>query len=805
MSRDSVQLYAAAREIPVREALDELSQRTALPRRMLSKWARDYQTLLLDPLDRVMAVLQEGRRRILRRKSGHVSGAARALQAWPGSDIETLSRTLGQVFSDVSRPDLVAAMRPWRLKTGRRKFRDMIVIPGCDVVGRPRSLQIYDAGGNEYEVVFPLFNEVDNKIDVGLCLLDQVSPEGPIFCVPGGKLASHLYCRHYADSLEPFSVVGWNSGTLASSWYSLRHREKYFWSSTCTIDTFHQARLAGYAAVALDPQITADDPLIRLRRMGVAAWRRTVLKTAQAWEIALGQWLLARSDHEAQSAVIDLALDNDEARLVVEAVTGADKTRLNHILEMAERENSVVLEGAAVVQANDAWVEATPGGPQQISDVVIHLDRIQHPVAGGPDYLVGYVGVEGDIEPFRETLEAVRNNTLGWLTRFLISRNRKLPQVASRWSSRLFAVAQAFHNPEIVPCLDRVGYVPDYGIVFPRFIVRDGEMLTEGPLPDLAGAVPGQNLEAPKLTTAIPALGMATDTSAAVWAVLLTLLGNADAQMRGAESKGVIVLTSGEEDVACQAVDLLSSALGLPWVTPSDAKQLTSLDSGHLLPPVIDLRTPCCEDLLAYLATPEPKSLLFLATDLTPWQELGLGGWTVIDNCFSGNLKPFPHEHIPALLVGGLIRLQRNLSDRDTTVETPELFEEVFKGYPWTSETFLKAEAVLRDRLPAIFAGDIRRAGNTATDTDRSLAPLFYVDRMSPGRVKEEGQTVSIPAGAMLKTFAELTKHKPALSTIRYLLREAGLLQGMPGTSIDMSAADWSAARGRYLSLLPDS
>jgi hypothetical protein len=76
---------------------------------------------------------------------------------------------------------------------------------------------------------------------------------------------------------------------------------------------------------------------------------------------------------------------------------------------------------------------------------------------------------------------------------------------------------------------------------------------------------------------------------------------------------------------------------------------------------------------------------------------------------------------------------------------------------------------------------------------------------MSPGRVKEDGQTVSIPAGAMLKTFAELTKHKPALSTIRYLLREAGLLQGMPGTSIDMSAADWSAARGRYLSLLPDS
>jgi hypothetical protein len=285
------------------------------------------------------------------------------------------------------------------------------------------------------------------------------------------------------------------------------------------------------------------------------------------------------------------------------------------------------------------------------------------------------------------------------------------------------------------------------------------------------------------------------------------MLTNMEAQRLGAETKSIAVRSQSNDDAAYVAVDQLIRNLNLKSYLYTPGLDLQSLDRGHALPIVVDARRLPKDTitLTSYLFDYKPKSIILLVDSFDVFSESSLGGWVTLDNCL-GVPQEFPYENIPGILFSGLCRLQEidtgslNLQDFPLLFSTMIDYIEVTQ--PITTATISKLVNGIVERI----GGDWNREVCT-TDTVRSMFPVLFMMKQNNTRDPAEGlepdSMVSIFIRQQLEDFRKLTGCPLKTEDVRYLLRRAGILQGIHGNSISLKVSDWRMIQSAYNSLLP--
>ena len=808
MNCDSIQLFARGKDVTLRQAVLDLSTRVSLPTNAVRWWFPKWKERVCDPMSRVISVLEDGRNAIATRAESAWIEALMALRSWVGTDYTTLARAVATSVSAVSRRDLENAMSPWEFSTGKYRDKFLIVIPFCDVFNRPRTLMLFNHLAVSWTVKLPLYQASDTRskvIDAGLCFLDQLErEEDVVFAVGDPRLALQMRCHHAFNNIEPIPIIGYLPETGITSWSQVRARRTIFWEPELSVDLFRQAKMADHAFVAMQPGYEGIDfPEISKSLVGfnVDVWRRMVTDSAVPWREALINWLLSLPEDTAISAVEELNLTATEAEDLVDIATGVQEAKLVELFGVAKQAQTVFVDGREISQAGGTWTEVSRLGPKLILDATIFLDRVQHPLSGGPETVVGYITREDTVIPFRDNLEEVQGNTPGWLTKKLLEEGQALPQISPVWSRRLFRIAQAINNPPTVPCVDHVGYVDGVGMVFPRFVVKDGRFIKGDKEPNLLdNAIPGQSLEPPNFPVTIPASAFDPEgPSVSVWGMVAMILANLEAQRFGAENKGLLVYApdSGPHETMLQ----VSKSLDLPIYEYTSDMDVTSVDRGHALPVVVDARNLPQEHttLTRYLFNPKPKSLMLLVSDLSPWKETSLAGWQVLA---AGNpaTAAFPFDCVPRAMFAGLKWLHETMNSRSSKLPLDVMYHTLFDELRPDGPVPADNIATIVGRLDERLIGDV---GWDTTDADRSLYSLFYMYDQKRIKIDAAEGILSVPAGGLLTQFRKLTGCLVRLEDITYDLRRAGMLRGLPGKGIEIDVSDWHSIRRQYDKLMP--
>ena len=811
MNCDSIQLYSVGKNIPLQQAVRELGTRVSLPsnaiRILFPKWKRE----ICDPMTNLIACLERGRRELIINSQSAWSEMMRNMNIFMGSDPGTLSRTVAKFLCGVSRTRLAAAIDPWTFNRGCSKQFHYVVLPFCDVFNRPRSLLLFDRRGVSWDTVLPLY-EITESLgriqDTGLCFLDQLRHEEEVvFAVGDPRLALQLQVHHSFNSMESLPLVGYTATTGQSSWNQVRSREIVFWAPKLNADLFKQARYANNAFVATRPnyELYGDEKRLQaLIGFQVDTWRQDVKASAKPWRKALVDWLLDLPEDEALEAVEYLDLTATEAEELLEGLEGHQEAKLIELFGVSKQSQAVTVDGRTIMQAEGKWVEMHRMGPKLVLDGTIYLDRVQHSMSGGDETVVGFITREGTVIPFHDKLSEVQENTTGWLTRILMAEGQPIPQIAPVWSRRLFQVAQAFHNPVTVQCVDRVGYIESIGTVFPNFVIKDGKFLqNEKEVGLLDSAVPGQDIEAPEFPVEIPQEAFEDNpVSVSAWTLISFILSNMEAQRFGAENKGILVYAPDTDDAPYVAAMQLAKNLSLPVYEYTADMDLLAVDKGHVLPIVVDARKLPVDrmTLSQYLFDPNPKSLMLIVSDLSPWKEVSLAGW-LLAACQRSPLEKFPFDKASDILFSGLDWLYKTRSSKSSMLSLKLLQSGITNNIKCSRSVPADNLTSLVNRVKRSSMGDIKW---DTLDSDRSLTPFFYMYGVKDLKVDDDATGVlTIPSGVLLPQFRHLTGCEIQSSHITYALRKAGMLRGMPGCHIAIDVSDWHSHLRQYKNLMP--
>jgi hypothetical protein len=812
-SADAITLYARARNIPLYDAVNELKLRTALPENAAKVWLPRWEHGTSGPQRKLVELLEAGRKTLFQMKDHHVQAMQKAC-AWWSRDFSVIQRTAASMVSGVHANELITALLPWRTALRARKLGDIVVLPFCDIFNRPRSLEILTNKGDTLHFVLPIRDETSADTDGrtgGVCFLDALGiEEDVVYAVEGGRFALQLKCQHHHDSYTPLPLIGWNKNTGADAWRYVRARKTILWAPVVTASVFRQAKRAANAMIATAPTDlgkTPDEIHLSLAKIGVQAWKAKVESSAVRWQTLLAKVLLEHESTEAINIIDEIGLTNEEATEVAEEFTGINRDRLLELFGLSTQSRTIQLDKSEISQAGNQWTEITKLGPRLIMDSVLYLDRVQVPLSGGPQRLIGYVMRGKETFPFRARLTEVQTDTAGFITRLMLAANQPLPQISPVWSRKLFRIAQTFHNPTTVRCIDKVSYIDEVGLVLPKFTVRDGKIHVPEETLDLDGAsLPCQHLNAPAVPSLVdPGFFRPSYTTAAAWTLLASIICNIEAQRWGAESKGIVVTSADRDDVGAILISRIAEILSLPIYTYTPDIDFAAIDTGHAIPPIIDLRNvkPTEPKLLEYLLDPKPKSAILLVSNFNMWREFSLGGLIGI-HAAGSRAVDFPYAEIPEALFTGLKYTQESNSTTCQWKTVAATRRDILSLVMPRLEVDDDARQNIHTDASDITFGD---HSWQSTDTDRCMFPLAYIAKMTnfvPQPVGEKRDNlVTIPAGDFLKQFHKLTGFKPKLDDIRYHLRKAGVLRGMPDNTLEIPAVEWSQMLNRYRLLLP--
>lgn len=792
----------------------EIKQRHSLAQRAVQADFPHYKTGFVETHERMTKFLADGFDDLVHNTSGPWLQSLEAVGCWFGADVATMERMFGGVVAGSSAEAVVEAAAPARVVPPHKGFTNVVVVPFCDVYNRPRSLMMFNRHGESWHGVLGLTNDnlpgAAAAYDHGLCFLDQLErEEEAVYAVGGARFALQLRCQHMFSNITVVPIIGWLPGTLPTSWAQVKASRTILWSPRPDADLFKQARYAS-GKVSMYPRFDADDTddaiCTRLREMTTLKWQRTVEAHALPWYEATARWLLSLPADDQLGALCSLNLDEADAAVVADSVADAtEKATLAMLFGLSDISRSVVVNRTTIVQDHGKWTTMSPAGASLILDAVLYLDRIQHPVGGGDDRIVGHVERAGKIYPFNDRLGDVEADAGRWLNKFFLSQSLPLPQIGSGWSHKLWLVAQAFHNPPVKAYIRRVGHVEKLGMIFPRFIVREGRIITEGDLPDLAGgSVPGSLLDAPNPRSVIPPEAVRpTPTAVTVWSILRAIAFNMEAQTYGAETKGIAVVVGDDEDGGYTAVRQIARSLNLPWWETLTSDELLNLEVGHVLPPIVDMRGVPPGKMAKYLWSAKAKSCMVLVSDLTAWTDMSLGGWIAINGVSSRELFPYPV--IPTVLVANLVGVHNRMGTQLLMSDFADIFRKMLGSLYFDSPEDLMASGVslLESGCNEHTTGDIRVL---TVDTDRAVFPLVSMAKQTQREIPfaDEAEVIQrIPAGPLLRVLKNTAGVDISRDDIAYALRTAGLLRGTPGAGIDMSASDWNAIVNRFNMLIP--
>ena len=803
----SIQLYAISRKIALPKAIKEIQKKCSVSLGSAETWALDWIKDIVEPEQKLIKLLEEGKKRFLVERDLQVDSLLYTHKCVHSSDAESLRRCFGGGVAVVERKELEKISAKWGLaKSIPKHTSKFMAIPFCDVGNRPRYIRLLRKN-KEHVIVVPLEDmETDTlaaakKLVPGLGFLDQLHGKpDTVIAVRGVETGLCLSSRIRYMS-QRYAVVLWDELTDPKVWKMAGINKVIFWDHQMDALLFSQASAVKDSHIVVD-DIGSEKACDWLSGRWPTALTEHLKKKCRPWREVFLRWLREEDPDSILESLSDVVLDKHEVgRILDECQDEEEKYRVAKLLGQVLGSQSVLIDETEVVQDAQGWSALTLKGKSLICDCVINLEKVQHSM-NMESYVVGFVSRDEDTIPFRAPLKEIQDNTSTWLTRFMVDNSQSIPQINTKWSKKLFRIAQAFNNPRPATCLDRAGYYPDVGIVLPNFVISENGSFIKSEDLDIGDSrVPGQHLQKPKTSYVLgSSLFDMKKNNILLWAFTALITKNLCSQRSGRDTRGMAVVCGDGPDESIEAITNIAQKLYLPvyYERPED---LWDVDRGHVLPSIVDMRSARIDDpdIQRYLFSFRPKSLVLLVNDLSMWRDCSLAGWWAMNN--PQNSETSPYSKHPDLI----FNLFRRLVEENDFEENHSPEDLVFRAFqllnsqiPIPTEQVYRMAKLVHENV----IGDVK---STMCDFERALIPLIYsIHEMksSNPRTMDDGN-ISLPSARALREFKNLTGVEYDSNDVKRMLRTVGLLKASPGNDIVIPEKDWEDVCKKYTLLKP--
>lgn len=761
---DSLRFYMKVAQLTPLEALHDLSQLTSLPSGRFTLWANGVLPQE-QQYEKLIGLHRRGREDLVLRPTPEWTAALQRLNMRCSQDMQHQIVPVAGTFSGIKISDLEDALGR-RLRLPRPRSTHALMIPFCDVYNRPRSLSLFLESGLERRVRVNIMNEAEYhapQTEDGLCFLDQLEMrEERVFAVHGARLASFLRCLHLSQSTERLPLVGWEEHTNRA-WDTVHASQVIIWSPLSPLLSFIMGQRVVNAWVCLRRAPSFDEAIEQIEPMTSGQWMAATLEQAKPWRLALIDWLLSVGAKEAMNGIEALRLPHDLAMAIIDLAPQDKRPYMLSLFGFSDREKIAIVRGRTIAETSSGWWEV-PNSLYafrgRILDASIYMEEVQR-LPDGRRLVLGHVKRGNQAFPFECDLDQIQAKTCEWLQTFLSDLGQPAPIVDRRWKQDLFRIAQEFHNPPIRAMLDRVGYHPSRGYVFPGFRVHEGRLITEKALvrPRAGETLPGEGIEPPDMQI-VPGAESFADipTAACTWAIIAALCNNLLAEKHRREPRGIIIHARRGE-AGWQAIHDIGLQLSLPTYQGLDGNESCFSSWRHGLPAIIDIRGERPERLLPFLLDPSAKNIVLITDSLVPWRQVGLGGWVLIDgHGAAGHLDCAP-------AISCLFRFLAETADSTMPRTIRRVLQEL-------------AKYCGRPKAPVFAAARQRLRGDQAYWTSparRALAPVCYLHRLRSGQeIPSHKEGILLHLRRYAGWFAHAGFGQLSMQGIRRALHKAG-------------------------------
>ena len=360
-----------------------------------------------------------------------------------------------------------------------RGWKDTLVVPYFGAPGMINALFFVGRYGDNDDRVLKL---IPGCNEIGLAGLEGMieDPTSYAIAVTDPVLLLRMQMRNFNTSLRPLPMVAWQPGKRGTfrSWSALNGRQLILWDMDLKAETIQQCYNTEAHLVVEGPQLTTDQHVGHyLRKNQPLDLVARLCRKAKPWREALRKWLKTAPEKKAidllaQLGTIDIAL-GEEAKACVpksSALRGHSQLQIRR----------AKVGNVWVVERGGKWYVEKNGNEKMLLNGILRITKlVLH-----EEHLTEYRGtlVIGDKRlPVEFNENWLRNKgLLGLLKK--IAWDEAGMRLQSSYTNQLSLpeVAEAFHRPEVVDGVDRIGW-DGRGFQFKSFRVEGGSYRSTDP------------------------------------------------------------------------------------------------------------------------------------------------------------------------------------------------------------------------------------------------------------------------------------------------------------------------------------
>jgi len=521
------------------------------------------------------------------------------------------------------------------------------------------------------------------------------SPSSHIVATRDPYLMLRIQAKNFRTSYVPLPMISWwaDEPSTRNSWANFNGRTICFWEMDLDYRTILQcARLEGHLVLAGPGEHSGESVGHWLRRYQAIDLSRKLCTKARPWRQGLRQWLRTASEMAAVRLLDNIEeVDSDIAH---EARSCVPSTSVL-IQRPRMRVRRALVKKQTVSERNGRWYAEGRYKERLMLDGVIRFDKI-YLHEDGPNEYVGRLILRDKTLPIHRTEPEACGNRLGkYLTNLTLENLGRPLTLASEPSLRMTALA--FHKPEIIRGIDRIGW-DGSGWQFKYF--RVAENFTPMPPGLVRREVPGLTFKCPRFRNhMVGALSSDKLEMQSFWALVVTALTTALRPVVGRESPKVLVGTPSSPDATVAVLEALGiSRVATKAMACGVSSNYPSVRWEHRWPVAVNLRFPfSVAAIYRWLASDVGDQMIPICSDQVTSIMVGTGHFAGV--LLAGQLAMLAQLPTSTIIVDYLrwmARREMRLSQKPLWLAVQESVAEWFQEHQGKPDTILRCHELLR-------------------------------------------------------------------------------------------------------------
>jgi len=451
-------------------------------------------------------------------------------------------------------------------------FSTCIALPWCKRPGKIDSLFLM-GWKNQFQTWRP---ETSSSSSTGIMFIDALKPEPKkVLAVSSPFLALWLHHKNFFETRDAAPVVVWNDNTDCSVWEQLGIQEIVFWSYKVTPGLLKQALNArcktsiatiekpvfdiAYVDGSIEHPATFQKfkAIIDVQMPSKQRIAQFSYGAKDPYAVAL-DFLFKASNEELNGIMSTLNLQPESLARILDRAADTNIKQLMH--DRLNKVNDAVtchMFGSTVIQrvSNEEcyWSFKKGTNEERISDVVVHIDSGAIDEDVDTTVYSGTAIYKGKRYPFSATSYQLKHSAVDTIIKVIEKAGGGTPFVSRFYESRLWDIIFRFSSvSKTYPGISKVGWSKDQlEFVMPNCSIRNGEILATKTSLISNKKMPCVNVSRNPEFDINDWLDF-SEANGTVWAVLIALIDNILAPIRGCTKKGIGVLGPLAERVAAR-------------------------------------------------------------------------------------------------------------------------------------------------------------------------------------------------------------------------------------------------------------